>query len=173
MSRVILCLEVRKLYIHINIVFYVISSEFWVTQICGIKKYDLIQIICIHSSGCPVGWDWRIHRLLLCTGVRPRQRVSWIWFWIIWWCDSSNAGALGNAEYPFIAITPRSTIALMGQLELNCALMLNWIVRNRIEIYWSISLVGWVFTKGSGDRGSIPGRVILKTLKNGTWCLLA
>ena len=25
---------------------------------------------------------------------------------------SSNIGALGNAEYPFIAITPRSTLAL-------------------------------------------------------------
>ena len=24
-------------------------------------------------------------------------------------CGSSNAGALGNAEYPFIAIAPRST----------------------------------------------------------------
>ena len=25
---------------------------------------------------CPVGWECRIHRLLLCKGVRPRQRVS-------------------------------------------------------------------------------------------------
>ena len=27
---------------------------------------------------CPVGWGCRIHRLLLCRGVRPLQRVSWI-----------------------------------------------------------------------------------------------
>ena len=26
---------------------------------------------------CPVGWGCRIHRLLLCRGVKPPQRVSW------------------------------------------------------------------------------------------------
>ena len=31
--------------------------------------------------------------------------------------------------------------------------------------YWLISLVGKVFANGSADRGSIPGRVIPKTLK--------
>ena len=30
-----------------------------------------------------------------------------------------------------------------------------------------------VFANGPGDLGSIPGRVILKTQKNGTWCFLA
>ena len=30
---------------------------------------------------------------------------------------------------------------------------------------WFISLVGRVFTNGPGDLGSIPGRVIPKTLK--------
>ena len=29
---------------------------------------------------CPVGWGCRIHRLLLCGGIKsPNQRVSWIW----------------------------------------------------------------------------------------------
>ena len=42
------------------------------------------------------------------------QRVSCIWHWTIWWWGSSNAGALGNAEYSFIAITPRSTLAQSG-----------------------------------------------------------
>ena len=28
---------------------------------------------------CPVGWGCRIHRLLLCRGVRPPQWVSWLW----------------------------------------------------------------------------------------------
>ena len=63
---------------------------------------------------CPVGWGCRIHRLLLCRGVRPPPRVSWIWHYTIWWWGSSNAGALGNAEYPFIAIAPRSTLARSG-----------------------------------------------------------
>ena len=29
------------------------------------------------------------------------------------------------------------------------------------------------FTNGQGDQGSFPGRVISKTLKNGTWCSVA
>ena len=33
-------------------------------------------------------------------------------------------------------------------------------------------LVGRVFANGLGDQASIPGWVIPKTLKNGTWCLL-
>ena len=32
------------------------------------------------------------------------------WHQTIRWWSSGNAGALGNAEYPFIAISPRSTI---------------------------------------------------------------
>ena len=47
----------------------------------------------------------------------------------IWWWGSSNAGALGNAEYPFIVIAPVSTqarlfvvpdrIPTMAQIEPN------------------------------------------------------
>ena len=54
----------------------------------------------------------------------------------IWWCYSSNAGALGNAEYPSWpslqcplwpgGIAPDRVLSL-GQIELNCVLMLNWI----------------------------------------------
>ena len=63
----------------------------------------------------PVGWGYRIHRLHLCRGVRPhpnqcpgydtKQSVGE---------GSSNTGALGNAEYPFIAIVPRSTQSRSG-----------------------------------------------------------
>ena len=35
-----------------------------------------------------------------------------------------------------------------------------------------IGLVGRVFATGLGDLGSIPGRIILKTLKNSIWYLL-
>ena len=34
-----------------------------------------------------------------------------------------------------------------------------------IFYYWAIGLMSRVFTNGPGDRGSIPGRVILKTKK--------
>ena len=49
-----------------------------------------------------------------CSGLRPAQRVSWFWHEPIWWWGSSNAGALGNAVYPFIAISPWSTPAQSG-----------------------------------------------------------
>ena len=44
----------------------------------------------------------------------PPQPVSWIWHKTIWWWGSSNAGNLGNAEYPFISIATRSTLAQIG-----------------------------------------------------------
>ena len=52
---------------------------------------------------------------------------------------SSKAGALRCAEYPFIAIAPRSIwpgvvtpnrVLSMRKIELNCVLMLNWITWN-------------------------------------------
>ena len=66
-----------------------------------------------HTRNCPVGWGSRIHRLLLWRGVRPPKRMSWLRYLTIWW-GSSNAGALGNAEYHFIAITSRSTLVRIG-----------------------------------------------------------
>ena len=40
----------------------------------------------------------------------PQTNVL-IWHYTIWWWDTSNAGALGNVEYLFIAMAPRSTLA--------------------------------------------------------------
>ena len=47
----------------------------------------------------------------------------------------------------------------MGQVERNCVITLNWF------FYRLIGLVSRVFANGPGDLGSIPGRVIPKTLK--------
>ena len=63
----------------------------------------------------PVGWGCRIHRLL-CRRVRPPLPSS-VPDMTLWW-GSSNAWALGNAEYPFIAIAPRSTLALIRILSM-------------------------------------------------------
>ena len=48
-----------------------------------------------------------------------------------------------------------------------------FIIITIIIIIIIIGLEGRVFTNGPGDLGSIPGRVIPKTLKNGTCYLLA
>ena len=61
------------------------------------------------------GWGCRIHRLHLykgydspneCPGYDSKQSDGE---------GSNNAGALGNAKYPFIAITPKSTLAESGK----------------------------------------------------------
>ena len=65
----------------------------------------------------PVSWgSYRIHQLHLCSGVKKtkKQWLSWIWHKAIRWWGSSNAEALGKAEYSFIAIAPRSTLARSG-----------------------------------------------------------
>ena len=82
-----------------------------------------------HLTMCKqvINWGCRIHWLHLCRGVRPSlQWVSWIWDKTIWKWGSSNAGALGNAGYPFIATLPGplwlgvvapDRVLSMGQIE--------------------------------------------------------
>ena len=89
----------------------------------------------------PISKGCRIHWLHHCRGLKLLQRVSWIWYYTMRWWGSSNAGALGNAEYPFITIALWSTLSRngstcrvlsMGQIELDCLLMLNWILWNQL-----------------------------------------
>ena len=60
---------------------------------------------------CPFGWGCRIHQLVLCWGVRLPHN-EWPGY------DTKQSDceitALGNAEYPFIAIAPRSILAHSG-----------------------------------------------------------
>ena len=61
-----------------------------------------------------VGWGCRVHQQHLCKGLRPPQRVSYMWHQTILWWVYSDAEALGNAVYPFNAIAPRSNQARSG-----------------------------------------------------------
>ena len=96
---------------------------------------------------CPVGWDCRIHQLLLCKGVRPLPSTSVLDMTLNilmvrfqWWWSFEECG------YPFIAIAPRSTLAQRGSTwlgpiyglnringicELKWIVWLNWIAWNR------------------------------------------
>ena len=62
---------------------------------------------------CLVGWGCRKHWVHLWREKRPPNECS-EWLLISWGWDSSNAGALWNADYSFIDIAPRSTLALSG-----------------------------------------------------------
>ena len=55
-----------------------------------------------------------IHWLHLCRGVRLPKGESFMWQKTIRSIGFSNSGALGNAECPFIAIAPRSSLARSG-----------------------------------------------------------
>ena len=63
------------------------------------QSFELISYVA-QSAGAV-----EIRRLHLCGGVRLSQRVSRIWHKTIWRRNSSNAGALGNVEYPFITVS--------------------------------------------------------------------
>ena len=54
----------------------------------------------------------------------------------MWRWSSSNAGALGNAEYPFIAIVPRSTLFIC--IKMDWALNnLQWLICYKTKPIWS------------------------------------
>ena len=86
----------------------------WFFEFYGIST--LFGCLIPNPFCCPISWSSRIYWLHLCRGVKAPhyQRVSYIWLFKIWWWSSRNAGALGNAEYLFIAIAPRSTLAQSG-----------------------------------------------------------
>ena len=57
---------------------------------------------------------------------------------MIWWWGSSNAGALGNAEYPFIVITPRSTLAQGGSKKTVLFQTIRFSIRTQFSSIWTI-----------------------------------
>ena len=83
---------------------------------------------------CPVGWSCRIHWLHLCREVRPHQRVSWIdskqsdgevpVMLKLWGMQSTPS--LPSLQGPLLpGVVAPNRVLSMGQIELNCVLMLN------------------------------------------------
>ena len=50
-------------------------------------------------------------------------------------------------------------------IKTHCYEIEDYLVNFNGQVIWLIGLVGRVFANGPGDRGSVPGRVISKTLK--------
>ena len=46
---------------------------------CQLRSTKFDWHVATSEVSFPVGWGYRIHRLLLCRGERFLQRVSWIW----------------------------------------------------------------------------------------------
>ena len=74
----------------------------------GPVHYFLCVMLCITASTInnlsPISWGCRIHRLHLCRVVRLPQQVPWIWPYTTKWWGFSNAGVLGNVEYPSLPL---------------------------------------------------------------------
>ena len=69
------------------------------------KQPQVAKFISYNDNRGQVGRGRRIHQLHLCRGVRPPPPNECPWYNTK---QSSNAGALRNAEHPFIVIAPRS-----------------------------------------------------------------
>ena len=113
----------------------------------------MILIVCLPT--CPVGWGCRIHRLHLCRGVRPNPNecpgytpkqsdgevpvMPQLW------------GMQSTPSLPSISgpLWPREVAPDMGQIELNCVLMLNWIgwdgtiLTFKLQTYVELNRLKW------------------------------
>ena len=102
-------------------------STFYKCLDCNIFRFLVTGFQC--CSG-PVGWGCKIYMIAsLQRGKTPPRSV------MVWWWGSNNAGALGNAEYPFIAIVPRSNGSNWAKqytyAKLNCFEM---------ELFWHLTV---------------------------------
>ena len=94
-------------------------------------------VFTFNSMNCPIGWDCRIHQLLFCRGVRPfpnewprydiKQSGSEAPVMLEFWGIQSTPSLplLSGPLWPRMIAPDR--VLSMGQKELNCVLLLNWI----------------------------------------------
>ena len=85
----------------------------------------------LNSATCPVGWSCRIHQLHLFRGRRsplhPSVVVVMLELWGMW--TTPSLPSLPDPLWPGVVATDR--VLSIGQIELKCVLMLNWITWNR------------------------------------------
>ena len=68
----------------------------------------------------PVGWGYRIHRLHHCRGVMLE----------LWGMRSTSSSPLLPGPIRLGVVAPDRDVSI-GQIELNCILLLNWTFKNR------------------------------------------
>ena len=100
-----------------------------------------------HVILCLVGWGCRIHRLLLCTGVRPinecpgydtKQSDGELPVMLEHWGmrRTPSLPLLLGPLWPRVVAPDR--VLSMGQIELNCVLLLNWIAWKRTVLKYKL-----------------------------------
>ena len=106
---------------------YKVAQPFQI-QKCFIWTQHLIVVNT--DASCPVGWGCRIHWLHFCSGVWPPHPNECPRY------DTRQADgevpvrpSLPGPFWPEVVAPDR--VLSMGQIELNCILMLNWTTWNR------------------------------------------
>ena len=115
--------------------FYIILIDF------NIKLY-------IRLLFCPVGWGCQIHRLLLCNKCPVydnKQSDDEVLLMLELWGMQSirSLPSLPGPLWPGVVVPDR--VLSMGQIELNCVLILNWIAWNRT--FWHLNrvfMLNWI-----------------------------
>ena len=86
------------------------------------------RLVSSYPSTCLFIFSWTYDPIYSCRTIpktlfspvdwvcKTPQRVSRIYHLTIWWWGSSNAGDLRNADCPFIAIAPMSTLVRSGSI---------------------------------------------------------
>ena len=77
------------------------------------QEEDSLAFVEMTIQGFPVSWGVEYTD---CISVEGQDFPDeWIWYLTIWWWNFSNAWALGNVDYPYIASVPRSTLTCSGR----------------------------------------------------------
>ena len=99
------------------------------------------------NSDCPVGWGCRIHRLPFGRGVRPlpnecprydsKQSDGEVPIMLeVWGMQSTLSMPLLTCPLRTGGVAPDRVLS-MGQIELNCVIILNWVVWNRTVLIFN------------------------------------
>ena len=117
------------------------------TKCCAAEK---LLSFTLREDSCPVGWGCRIHRLLLCWGVRPPPPMNVLIYdtkesdgevpaMLELW-GMQRTFALPSLPSPLCpGVVALDRVLSMGQKELSCVLMINWTVWNRtVWLNWIV-----------------------------------
>ena len=121
------------IYIYIYIYIYIKCPQY---QLFNSEYFETYQIL-----SCPVGWSCRMCWLHLCKGVRhlpkcpgydTKQSDGEVPVMLELWGMRSTPSLplLPGPLWPWV-VTPDRVLSI-GQIELNCVLVLNWIAWNKI-----------------------------------------
>ena len=128
-------------------------------SVCVCVRVCIMRVTRMSPPCCPVS-GCKIHRLYLCKGIRTR--VSWydtkqsdgkVSVMLKLWGmrSTSSLPSLSGPLWPEV-VTPDRALSI-GQIELNCILMLNWIACNRtvlkLNCVWikTIFILNWIVLK--------------------------